>query len=153
MAGSRVEVQRDIVAEAAEVWSVLTDIDGTPRVLRSVEKVERLAGEGFDVGTRWREHRRFFGKLESEEMEVASIDPPRKISLVAESKGTVYRTDFVLGACSVGTRLRVTFAAESPDASAAQRLALSVMGLVGSKATKRALEEDLEDIASAVEGR
>lgn len=151
VAGPRIDVQRDILAEPGEVWTVLTDLERTPRVLRSVERVERLHGEGFDQGVRWREYRRFFGKVESEEMEVALVDPPRRAVLSSESEGTVYRTEFLLVPCAVGTRLRIEFTAETSSGSPARRLAMSLMGLVGARATKRILEDDLEDIAGAVE--
>jgi carbon monoxide dehydrogenase subunit G len=151
MAGHTVKVQRDILAEPAEVWAVLTDLDRFAKVLTSVDLVERVSGTGFEVGTRWRETRRMFGKSATEEMWVAAIEPPTRMVVRAESKGTVYETVFELAPSSLGTRLSVTFGAETTDASAGQKLTWALMGPLGAKATKSALEQDLADIAIAVE--
>ncbi|MCB2412248.1 SRPBCC family protein [Demequina sp. TTPB684] len=153
MAAHKVEAQRDILAEAIEVWAVLTDLDRTPKVLRSVERVERVAGEGYDVGVTWIEDRRLFGKTETETLTITLADPPRRTVHESESHGTRYRTEYSLHPSSLGTRLRVEFSAETGDNSAAKRLAWAVFGKLGAKATKQALDADLEDIAKTVESR
>lgn len=153
MAGHRVEAQRDIIAELADVWIVLADIDRYAKVLRSVEAIERIEGQGFDVGVSWREHRRFVGRVESHVLTVTLVDPARRAVIESESGGTLYRTEFTLQPSSVGTRLRVEFAAETRDASALQRMAWTVFGSMGAKATKKALDDDLADFARAVEDR
>lgn len=151
MAGHTVRVQRDIVAEPAEVWAVLTDLERFSKVLTSVDLVERLSGPGFGVGTRWRETRRMFGKVATEEMWVSELEPPARMVVQAQSKGTVYVTVFDLAPSSLGTRLAVSFGAETTEASAGQKISWALMGPLGAKATKSALEQDLADIARAVE--
>lgn len=150
MAG-QVRVQRDIIAEPPEVWMVLTDLDRYPKVLTSVDAVERLEGVGFEVGTRWRETRRMYGKVATEELWVADIDPGRRVVVHTEAKGTVYEAVYEVLPSSLGTRLVITYGAETSKASAGQRLALAVMGPLGSKAVKASLEQDLVDFAAAVE--
>ncbi len=153
MAAHKVEAQRDILAEVVEVWAVLTDLDRTPKVFRSVERVERVAGQGYDVGVSWIEDRRLFGKIETETITIALADPPRRAVHESESQGTRYRTEYSLHPSSLGTRLRVEFSAETGETSATRRMAWAVFGKLGAKATKQALVEDLEDIANAVESR
>lgn len=151
MAGHTVRVQRDIIAEAGDVWSVLTDLDRFAKVLTAVDQVERVSGDGFGPGVRWRETRRMFGKASTEEMWVEEMDAPSRMVVRAESKNTVYETVFELAPTGLGTRLSVTFGAETGQASAGQKLSWALMGPLGAKATKSALEQDLEDIAMAVE--
>lgn len=151
MAAHRVEAQRDILAEAVEVWAVLTDLERTPKVLRSVERVERVSGQGYDVGVTWIEDRRLFGRTETETLTITLADPPRRAVHESESQGTRYRTEYSLHPSSLGTRLRVEFSAETGATSPTRRMAWAVFGKLGAKATKQALDEDLEDIASAVE--
>lgn len=153
MAAHKVEVQRDILAEVVEVWAVLTDLDRTPKVLRSVERIERVSGQGYDVGVTWIEDRRLFGKTETETLTITLADPPRRAVHEAESQGTRYRTEYSLHPSSLGTRLRVEFSAETGATSATRRMAWAVFGKLGAKATKQALVDDLEDIANAVESR
>ncbi len=153
MAAHKVEAQRDIVAEAVEVWAVLTDLDRAPKVFRSVERIERVAGQGYDAGVSWIEERRLFGKTESETLTVTLADPPRRAVHESESQGTRYRTEYSLHPSSLGTRLRVEFSAETGATSTARRVVWAVFGKLGAKATKQVLDDDLEDIAIAVESR
>ncbi len=153
MAAHKVEVQRDILAEVAEVWAVLTDLDRTPTVFRSVERVERVSGQGYDVGVSWIEDRRLFGRTETETLTITLADPPRRAVHENQSQGTRYRTEYSLHPSSLGTRLRVEFSAETGHTSATKRMAWAVFGKLGAKATKQALEDDLEDVANAVESR
>jgi carbon monoxide dehydrogenase subunit G len=151
MAGHTVRAQRDIIAEPGDVWAVLTDLERFEKVLTAVDKVERVSGEGFGPGVRWRETRRMFGKSSTEEMWVAEMDAPQRMLVRADSKNTVYETAFELTPTGLGTRLTVTFGARTDDASAGQKFAWALFGPMGAKATKSALEQDLADIANAVE--
>lgn len=153
MAAHRVEAQRDILAEVVEVWALLTDLDRTPKVFRSVERVERVSGQGYDVGVTWIEDRRLFGRIETETLTITLADPPRRAVHESQSQGTRYRTEYSLHPLSLGTRLRVEFTADTGATSATKRMAWAVFGKLGAKATRKALEDDLEDVANAVESR
>ena len=78
MVGQRIEVQRDVAADAADVWTVITEIERFPDVLRSVVSVERVQGQGFDVGVSWREVRRRLGQVETRVVTVVLVDPGRR---------------------------------------------------------------------------
>lgn len=153
MAGQRVEAQRDIIAEAADVWIVLADIDRYAKVLRSVEAVERLNGQGFDVGVTWRETRRVQGRLETHQTAVMLADPGRRAVLETERDGAVYRTELSLHPSGVGTRLRAELVIENPDRSAMARVTTSLFGSGAAKSAKAALDQDLEDFGHAIEHR
>src|SRR5699024_6880468 len=84
-----------VAAPAAVVWEVLTDLEGTARVLEGVRAVQRLSTDtGYQVGTSWRETRVMFGQEASEDMTVTAVDPGRRTEVQAESHGTRYRTEF-----------------------------------------------------------
>ena len=40
-----------------EVWSAFTDLDGCVDRIDGILRLERLAGDGFEPGVRWRETR------------------------------------------------------------------------------------------------
>lgn len=151
MAASTVAVNREVIAEPAEVWTVLTDLDRAPKVFTGIVSVERLEGPAFDVGTRWRETRRIAGKEGTEEMWVSDITPGRSYTVVAEDDGVTYRTVFEVKPSSLGTTVAVTFGAESSGAGIGQRMLMSVFGGVGTKITRDALKQDLADLAAAIE--
>jgi hypothetical protein len=151
MAPATVHVKREIMAEPEAVWRVITDLDRASKVLTNIVKIERLEGEGYDVGVKWRETRRMFGKEESEDMWVTEAIAPRMTTVAAASRGTTYSTVFRCEPSSLGTTLHIDFSAETADAGMGQRLAMAVFGKAGMKATEKALKQDLEDIAKAAE--
>lgn len=153
MAGQTITVQREVLAEPLAVWNIVTDIDRASKVLGSVEKIERLEGEGYDVGTRWRETRRELGRLATEEMWVTEAVAPTRTVVASESGGTLYSTVIECRPSSLGTTLVFTFKATTDNAGFGQKLMFALIGKAGVKAAKSALERDLADIASAVEHR
>ncbi len=64
-------MDRTISAPSGRVWDLLTDLARAPRIISAIDGVERLKdGDGFVVGTRWRETRTVFGRQATEETEV-----------------------------------------------------------------------------------
>ncbi|MGW5075187.1 SRPBCC family protein [Rhodococcus sp. NPDC004095] len=68
MPTNEIRLTRQVAATPERVWAVLTDLDAAEATLSGVTRVERVEGAGYDVGTRWRETRRMFGKEATEEM-------------------------------------------------------------------------------------
>lgn len=137
------------------VWAVATDIEGTVDVLSGVVAVERLdGGEGFAPGLRWRETRELFGKEASEELEVTAVDPGRSYTVEADSRGTHYRSVFTVEPDDEGgSRLSMTFGAEQQRQGWLGRFAAKAGGKAIERATRKALQQDLDDIATAAEAR
>jgi carbon monoxide dehydrogenase subunit G len=146
-------LERTIAASAADVWAVLTDLDGSPETIRGIDDVQRLDGDsGFGVGTRWRETRTMFGRTATEEMRVTKLDDGTSYTVEAEGRGAHYVTTFTLeerGADS--SHLTMTFGAE-PD-GVVSRIMASTIGKLFEKSTRKAVEQDLDDIAAAAEAR
>ncbi|WP_062381291.1 SRPBCC family protein [Demequina pelophila] len=152
MSGHRIETERRIEASPEAVWKVVTDLDGAADVMSAIVAIQRLEGDGYEPGVRWRETRRMFGREADEVMEVAEVDAPHRTVVVAENRGTEYETIFTLIPDGEGTLLRVSFTAETPHPGPAQRVGWLLFGKAGMKATRKALDTDLEEIAAAVEG-
>ncbi|GAA4480824.1 SRPBCC family protein [Rhodococcus olei] len=150
MPGNEIRISRRVEAAPERVWAVLTDIDGADQTLSGVTGVERVSGEGYRVGTRWRETRRMFDKEATEEMWVAEVDPPHRTVVKAHSAGTDYTTTFDLSPAGDGTELTMTFSA-TVGSSTLHRLLAATLGRLAMKATARAMSTDLQDIATRVE--
>jgi uncharacterized protein YndB with AHSA1/START domain len=96
MATTTVSSERLIDAPAEQVWRVLTDMEGAPRVLTGVDAVEVFTPGPFAVGTRWRETRRMFGTQATEEMRVTACEAPHRYTTEADSHGSHYVSGFTL---------------------------------------------------------
>lgn len=152
MDGHDLTLTRVVHASPVRVWAVLTDLDRAPEVLGGVTRVERMTDGPYAVGTRWRETRRMMGRETTEEMWVTENDPLRRTVVAASAKGTDYRTEFQLTPEGEGdTVLRYTFRAETSNPSTAQKVLWKVLGGLGRRATAKAMEKDLDDIAAAAE--
>ena len=146
-----VEVQREILAEPAAVWRVITDLDRAPAVLTDMVRIERLEGEGYDVGVSWRETRRVLGKETHEDKRVTSVRAPFSTSIRAESRGTRYVTVMHCEPSDLGTVLRVEFSGQSVNPTLGQRIAWMLFRKVEMNAAREGLKQDVADYARKVE--
>lgn len=151
---------RDIAAPPSVVWDIVSDIDGSPRVMRGIEQVERIPGpggaiiEGYHEGSAWRETRRMFGQSASEDMVVTQVDPEHSTTIETVAADMRYITSFHLEETpGGGTVLTFEFSGDQPRQRGARQLALDIVGAVGRAVTKRIMAKDLTDIASAAEAR
>ena len=72
---SPMKVIQESAASPAAVWAVLTDLDRFAQVA-DILAIERLDdGTGFDIGTRWRQTRRMFGRNETMDLTVTEHRP------------------------------------------------------------------------------
>ncbi|MCZ4558566.1 SRPBCC family protein [Rhodococcus maanshanensis] len=82
MPNTEIQLTGHVAATPAKVWAVLTDLDAAATTLTGVISTERVAGEGYAVGTRRRETRKMLGKEATEEMMTQDL---RDIAAAAEA--------------------------------------------------------------------
>ena len=149
---SEIKVTREVKAPADAVWDVLTDLEGSPETISGITAVERLDElEGFAVGTKWRETRVLFGKEATEVMEVTEIDPGRSYTVYAASRGNEYTSIMSVEPAGEGSTVGMSFVATPTGGFS--RLMASTIGKMFEGTTRKAIEQDLADIASAAENR
>ena len=149
-------LERAIDASTDAVWHVITDVEGFEAVLSGVTRVERLAGVGYAIGTRWRETRTAMGRESTEELEVVGIDEGRSTMIVAEAHGMAYRTELTLEPVAgadggAQTLLRMRFSGTYVSPSWLQRVAARLTSGIGMKMTRGMMQQDLDDIAAAAQ--
>lgn len=146
-------VTRETTASPEAVWDVMTDIEGTTQTLTGVTGIERLDdGEGFEAGLRWRETRQVLGEEATEELEITAVDPGRSYTVEADSGGTHYRSVVAVTPSATGSTIAMTFGAEQSGGRISSFLAMTV-GRLFQGPTRKALQQDLDDIAAAAEAR
>ncbi|WP_149359569.1 SRPBCC family protein [Lolliginicoccus suaedae] len=148
---SSIDITRHINAPVERVWRIITDIDNAADVLDGIVRIERLGGDGYEVGTRWRETRRMMGREASEEMWVTEVEPPRRTVIGAEHGTVRYETEFELADSDGGTAVTMRFSATMPERRGLRKLADKAMVRLGTSITRKAMEKDLDSIARAAE--
>ena len=147
-----IEVRRATSADPGDVWAVLTDLEGSVATLSGVTAVDRLDdGDDFGVGTRWRETRVLLGREASEELVVTAVEEGRSYTVEADSRGTHYTSQVRVAPADGGSTISMTFAAEQEGRLG--RVLARTVGRAFEGATRKALEQDLEDVAAAAEAR
>lgn len=146
---TEIAVSRDVAAPPDRVWEVLIDLDQAENRISGITSVERLAGDGFTIGTRWRETRTVFGREATEEMEVTAIDPGRSYTVEADSKVAYYTTVLSVEPSGDGSTLTMTLGSEPKGTLS--KIGAATIGKLFEGTTRKMIEQDLADIAAAAQ--
>lgn len=145
-----ITVTQPSTAPAEKVWDIMTAVDRWTEVVGGISEVEKLAGEEFGPGFKWRETREMMGKEATEEMWVTEVDLESHSYVVeAESHGMKYRSVVSVSPAPSGSELKMVFAGD-PQTTGAKIMA-KTMGKLFEGASRKALQQDLVDIAAAAE--
>lgn len=145
-----VHATKTIAASPERIWALVTDLEEFEKVISGITKIERLDdGDGFQVGTRWRETRVLFGREAVEEMEVTSLEPGRAYTVEADGRGAHYRSVLSVKPAGEGAVLEMSFSGEPTGVFS--RFMAATVGKLFEGATRKAFEKDLAEIAAAAE--
>ncbi len=147
---SELSVSREVAVTPEALWDLITDLDRSPNVISAVTSITRLdGGSGFGVGTRWQETRLIFDREATEVLEVTAMDPGRSYTVETETDGAHYRSVISVEAAPAGSMITITFGAES--AGAVSKVLAGTIGKLFEGGTRKALAQDLDDIAVVAE--
>ena len=119
-------------------------------VVEAIEVVERLDdGDGFGLGTTWRETRTMFGKKATEDMEVTEYEEGVRYATAAESHGSKSFSEIRVDSAGTGSRITMSFRGEPQ--TALTKVMDATAGRLFMGASRKALAKDLDDIAAAAE--
>lgn len=144
-----IDIKQHVAAPADVVWQMITDIEHCPQLISGIQSVQRLDdGEGFGVGTRWRETRVMFGRSASEEMTVTAVDPGRSYTTEAHHGKAHYTSVMSVEPTGDDTCvLSMLFDAETTGML--NKTLGAVVGRLMFSSTRKLMQQDLADIATA----
>lgn len=147
----QIEVTRHVAAPAEKVWAVIADVEHSAQVVSAIESIEMLVGPSpVGVGTTWRETRTMFGRQATQDLTVSAVAEGRSYTVRAHSGGTEYESTVRVAPDGASdSTLTISLAARST--SSASRLLGATLGRAFAGAARKALEQDLADLASAAE--
>jgi hypothetical protein len=145
-----VEAQVTINGSRAAIWAAITDIENASETISGIEDIEVLEkpAEGL-VGLKWRETRMLFGKAATAEKWITDAAENEFYKTRAESDGFVFLSTMSLSEGSGGITL--TSAHDSRPQRIVARVLSAPMMLMFRRVARKALQQDLNDIKSAVE--
>jgi polyketide cyclase/dehydrase/lipid transport protein len=147
----QIEVAKTVAARPTSVFATIADIANWPMFVRSVRAIELLTPRPIRVGTRLRQTRIMMGHEATDELEVMTIERPRRLRLVGETRGMHYEVDHLVDALAVGSRLVMIFR-NRPETQTARGLRDFIAPFMEIR-LRDDLEEDLNDFAAAAVAR
>jgi carbon monoxide dehydrogenase subunit G len=146
----KIKVQIPIEGSPEEIWKVITDIENSPEVISGIDKIEILEQpkDGL-VGLKWEETRTLFGRTATEIMWITDTQENQSYQTRADGPGVVYISRFDISEENGESILAMSF--EGQSLSVGSRIMAAIMGVFFNSATKKAMEQDLQDIKAAVE--
>lgn len=147
------DIKADVLIDAPreQIWKMITDIENSVSVISGIEKITILEKPSHGlVGLKWEEERTMFGQTATEIMWITDAEENEYYQTRAERPNVVYISKLTLAEESGKTRLTMSFGADI--SSLGMKILAGITGLFFNKATRNAIQQDLEDIKNQVEG-
>jgi carbon monoxide dehydrogenase subunit G len=134
----------------AAIWAAITDIENAAETISGIENIGVIEkpANGI-VGLKWRETRMLFGKAATAEKWITDAVENEFYKTRAEDNGFVFISTMRISESGGGITL--TSVHESKPQGIVARLMSVPMGIFFKGVAKKALQQDLNDIKSAVE--
>jgi hypothetical protein len=145
-----VEAQLPITGTKAATWSVITDIEGSQKIISAIEGIEIVEQpESGIIGLRWRETRMLFGKPATVEKWITEVSENESYETRAVSDGFVFITTSRISGRD-GDVILTSRHESQPQTIATKLMAISTL-LLFKGVIRKAILKDLNDIKATVE--
>jgi uncharacterized protein YndB with AHSA1/START domain len=143
-----VAVSADIEAPIRRVFDLFTDIERAAEHVAGIKRVEMLTPGSFGIGTRWRETREVFGRLDTAEMEVIAFERYRTYVLSHYKANVRVEVVFSFEPENTGTHVTIEFTLDGAGFPPGFLTPLSwaIAGKV-----RHVLNQDLTDLKNCLE--
>jgi len=146
----KVEAQVSISASKAQVWKTISNIAELDKVLSGVEKIEILfqPSNGW-VNLKWRETRLYVGKPAAIDKWIVEATENEHYRTRAEMDGFIFETTLSVHAENEGGTILTSIHEYKAGGFLAKLKSLPMIFFKG--ALKKAIQQDLDDIKTAIE--
>lgn len=145
--GTSFRCEVDIAAPVAEVFEFFHDFSRAPEWMKGLVSIEIEPEGPIQLGSRFAETRKMFGKTCTEYFEVVGFDPPRSVDMVVPSNGVDYRFRNVFEPLN-GAETRATLIGEAEAKGVFTRLMIRLLGM---GMMRRACQKDMEAAKACIE--
>ena len=145
----QIELANTVASRPADAFAIVGNVFDWPKIIRSIKRVEVLTPGPIRTGSRLREDRIMFGRVGTQELEVATIERPHRLRVMVEHPDLHYELDHVIDAVH-GGGCRIMLIFRSRPATSAGRALQPLMAPFLEITLRDELEQDLSDLAAAV---
>ena len=142
-----ISITKTIDAPKGAVFEAFTDLTKVADRIPDIVKIEVLADALEEVGTKWLETRKMFGKEATEELEVTGFEPGRLFVAACDGCGSHFKASY--GFSEQGGSTRVDFTMETTPGGFFARL----MGGLMTGTMKKCCEKDMDTLKGWIESR
>lgn len=142
------DISTTVSAPRESVFRVFSDFSKAAERIEGIESIEMLDEGPFQVGTRFRETRKMFGKETTEEMTVVELEGDRFYRVTADSCGTHFSTAFQFSDHPDGTEVKVSI--ETKPYSLFAKL-MSPLGRLMAGSMKKMMCSDIDQLKAFCE--
>ena len=144
-------VEKTIHASKEAVFQFISNIEEASQHISGIEKVEPVKGICGEVGFTWNETRVMFGKEDTVQLKITELEPNQHYKVGSTAHGVEYESVLKVEDIDVGCKLSMSFFGQPKTTMS--KMMMFLMGWLAVGSTKKVLNQDLDDIKSAVEGR
>ena len=132
----KLKAETTINGTKAQVWRVITDIEGSVETIRAIEEIEILEQPQSGVlGLKWEETRTMFGKSATEIMWITEAEENEYYQTRAENHGAIYISRLQIE--EIGDQAKLTMEFEGEAQSTAAKIMSFLTSFIFKGALKR----------------
>lgn len=145
----QIRLSKTVAAQPAQAFAVVANVLDWPHIIQSVKRIELLTPAPIREGTRLREERIMFARIEKHEMEVLSIDRPHRLRVLIEHPDLDFELDHLVDGV-YGGGCRIMLIVRSRPATSVGHAAQPLIAPSMEIMLRDELEQDLSDLAAAI---
>ena len=144
----QIRLSKTVAAQPARAFAVVARLLDWPHIIQSVKRIELLTPGPIREGSRFREERIMFSRIDKHEMELLTVDRPHRLRVLIEHPDLGYELDHLVDGV-YGGGCRIMLIVRSRPATSVGHAAQPIIAPMMEITLRDELEQDLSDLAAA----